>query len=215
MTNKTIYLEIPLKYGCVYKKILHDLSSLGIKGLTEHCKNFSMPCNNISDISGDCNEITKIFDSWNMFQIACAAYDLGEISKADKIIEHINKKMSYCCSTEIPIIPEYENNIIYYGEANQKPILEEILAGKKFDLNTGNIFNTPIDTKGHFIVAHESVYIEFIRNSNFYGDWLFNPNYDIDLYTRESITIKNSNYVLWYCEFEIPFYAGIEVKIGG
>lgn len=208
--NDIIYLEIPLLYKCVYNKLIVDVASLGIKGLTIGCKNSSMPCNTVSDIIGDCNEISNVLDSWNMFQIACTASELEELEKADKIINYINRKMNYCCDM---IDREYGNSI-YFGISDTIPTLNSIIQGSKFSFSpTKRNFNFSIPTRGHYIAVPENHNIISIENISFRGDWLYNSAFNIDLYTKTNITIAEKSYVLWYCEFIIPFNATVEIKL--
>lgn len=208
--NDIIYLEIPLLYKCVYDKLIIDVASLGIKGLTIGCKNSSMPCNTVSDIIGDCNEISNVLDSWNMFQIACTAFELNELEKADKIINYINRKMNYCCSM---IDREYGDNI-FFGATNTVPEESDIIRGSKYYFSpTKRAFSFSVPTVGHYIAVPEKYDINSIENISFKGDWLYNSIFNIDLYTKTNITIGGLSYVLWYCEFVVPFNATVEVKL--
>lgn len=72
----SIYLTIPANYSCVYFTLINSLSIIGDQSLKD-CKVFENKFN---------KEIIKL---WNMFQTACAAYYLEEISKSDTIINYI------------------------------------------------------------------------------------------------------------------------------
>lgn len=204
--NDLIYLRIPTVYKCIYNKLLIDLSSLGIKSLNNTCKNSSMSCSTVSDIVGGC----EILDSWNMFQIACAAFEIGELEKADKIIDFINSKMNYCCT---PINRNYGKKI-YFGMSNTSPQENTILEGRVFNPSSqDSYFNFNVSTKGHFIAVPENYTITSIENGSFRGDWLYNPDIDKDFYTRTNIYLEDFDYVLWYCEFAVPLNSRVEVRI--
>lgn len=71
-----VYLTVPLKYNCVYTKLLIMVSDLGI--------------DLIKDCTSTCKGINRqVINCWNMFQAACAAYQLGEEKKADLLINYI------------------------------------------------------------------------------------------------------------------------------
>lgn len=192
-----LYLKIPNEYECVYRKLLQDLSSLGVKGLRD-CKEMSLAYNNVS----------HILDSWNMFQIALAAYELLEFKKADTIINYINKNMVYCC----PYIKRtYGDIIMFYGEVNSKPSNNDILNSSQLEFAEDNILSFPVNTTGHFLAISTKYSIKSIENLFFQGDWLYNTELGLDLYTKEEITLDGKPYILWYCEFVIPFNAGVKV----
>lgn len=199
-TQEYLYLKIPKEYSCVYRRLLQTLSSLGIKGLKD-CKELSLAYNNI----------TLILDSWNMFQIAIAAYELGEIEKADTIINYINKVMEYCCPK---IDRRYEDgDTIFYGEVNSKPNINTILGSREFTFTGSNKLSFPIITTGHFIAVPNIYTVKSIENLSFSGDWLYNTDLNIDIYTKEDIILDEKPYVLWYREFPVPFNAGIIVTL--
>lgn len=110
-------------------------------------------------------------------------------------------------------LAQTEGDIIYYGEASVKPNNSTIVGGLRHDTNDGNSFTTKVDTIGHYIAIPAGVIIDSIENSGvpFKGDFLYNLEAEKDYYTKESITIEGEPYTLWYCEFYIPFQAGIEV----
>lgn len=67
--GRYIYCVIPEKYKCIYEKLLIKLSDLGIDIL--------------KDCGSTCRGVNKnIINCWNMFQAACAAYNLGEEKKS-------------------------------------------------------------------------------------------------------------------------------------
>lgn len=105
------------------------------------------------------------------------------------------------------------DSIIYYNQTDNKPTINEVLLGNKFDISTGNKLMTSIYKKGHFIAIPDGHIIESIENASFRGDWLYNSTLGIDLYTKERININDKSYILWYCEFSLPFNASIEIKL--
>lgn len=191
----TIYLEIPSEYECIYKKLLEDLSSIGVKGLQE--------CTNIPLLD---RETTLVLESWNMFQIACAAFKLEEFEKADKIVMFIDYRMNYCCK----LVPRFYGNPTYYGAVTETPAVDSIIVGSFSENKTFN-FNVP--TTGHYLAIPDGTVLRSVENASFRGDWLYNSSLSIDLYTKTNIVIDSINYVLWYCEFPVAFNSRVEVKL--
>lgn len=113
-----IYLDVPSKYNCVYKKLLIKLSDLGV--------------DMIKDCTSTCKGINRqVINCWNMFQSACAAYTLGYWKQADLLINYINSSLQFGCdeytTDEKPVFMVFELNIpititgsqkIEYNEAN-------------------------------------------------------------------------------------------------
>lgn len=113
-----IYLDVPSKYNCVYKKLLIKLSDLGV--------------DMIKDCTSTCKGINRqVINCWNMFQSACAAYTLGYWKQADLLINYINNSLQFGCdeytTDEKPVFMIFELNIpititgsqkIKYNEAN-------------------------------------------------------------------------------------------------
>lgn len=98
--NEFIYLTVPIKYKCVYEKLLIKISELGI------------------DLIKDCNIICdclnkSIITCWNLFQSACASYALGEIKLADFMIDYISKQLNFNC-------PDL-SRFIFIGHSDIKP----------------------------------------------------------------------------------------------
>lgn len=89
-----IYLTIPEQYKCVYEKILVKLSDLGI--------------DIVKDCGATCRGINRsVINCWNMFQAACAAYNLGEEKKAHLLMHYINVQLNLGCPCiEEPDKPE-------------------------------------------------------------------------------------------------------------
>jgi len=92
LANPTyVYMIIPAEYVCVYHKLLVMLTQFGIDML--------------DDCSATCKGNNKnVVTCWNMFQAACAAYQLDETSKANVLINYIKGQL----------------NIIYQGSEHEQ-----------------------------------------------------------------------------------------------
>lgn len=91
--SNIIYLGIPIKWNDTYYKLLYILASVG------------------KDIVDDCNYMCKdagktIFNCWNLFQSAIAADRIGEVKKAEFIIDYINKQLALYITNNNIIVPE-------------------------------------------------------------------------------------------------------------
>lgn len=195
-TDDFLYLKIPNEYSCVYDKLINDLSSLGLKGLTD-CKELSSPD----------NKVRKLLDSWNMFQIACAAYEVGEVDKADTVLNFINKKMKYCC----PVIVRKYSKIVYYGDNYGEPTVEEILAGNSIDFFVNSTFTSPFFKDTHYIAVPEGILIDYVEKAN--GKWLYNHQTIYDEYTKKKIIINGKVHYLWYVTYPEPLNSNVTVKL--
>ena len=75
-----VYMVIPAKYVCTYHKLLVMLADVGIEML--------------NDCTANCKGNNKnIITCWNMFQTACAAYQINKTKEADTIIKYINAQI--------------------------------------------------------------------------------------------------------------------------
>lgn len=93
----TIYLTIPVKYQCIYTKLLYLMSEVGI--------------DIIKDCNSRCNDKNAlIIRAWNMFQAACNASSTGEQQKADFIMRYVNTLLALGCDNPITI-----NTKFYWG----------------------------------------------------------------------------------------------------
>lgn len=94
-----IYLVVPAKYECVYTKLLVKMTDLGIDLL--------------KDCASTCRGVNRqVLNCWNMFQAACTAYELGEVKKADLLINYINASLNFACTSEqAPTISNFKLNI--------------------------------------------------------------------------------------------------------
>lgn len=94
-----IYLVVPAKYECVYTKLLVKMTDLGIDLL--------------KDCASTCRGVNRqVLNCWNMFQAACTAYELGEVKKADLLINYINASLNFACTSEqAPTISNFKLNV--------------------------------------------------------------------------------------------------------
>lgn len=75
-----VYMTVPSKYVCVYHKLLVLMAQYGLDML--------------NDCSATCKGNNKnIITCWNMFQTACAAYQINKTKEADTIIKYINAQI--------------------------------------------------------------------------------------------------------------------------
>jgi hypothetical protein len=82
-SNGFIYMTIPAKYASIYHKLLVAMNNFG-KDLLDDC-------------GASCKgQNKKIINCWNMFQTACASYQLNtdaSIKQADIIIKYVEAEM--------------------------------------------------------------------------------------------------------------------------
>ena len=144
-----VYLTVPLKYNCVYTKLLIMVSDLGI--------------DLIKDCTSTCKGINRqVINCWNMFQAACAAYQLGEEKKADLLINYIIAQLRLECKDAIVSKPITFKNMS----------VADIIALPHVELNVQDEENQNIIIKQeqsiHFVIVPDSVSLD---NSEF-GDVL-------------------------------------------
>lgn len=100
--NKNIKcFTIPEQYTCVYTKLLIKMSELGIDMLKD-----------CTSVCGGQNKF--IITCWNMFQSACAAYELKQYKQADLIVDYIKKQLQLDCIASTGEETKY--NAIYFGK---------------------------------------------------------------------------------------------------
>jgi hypothetical protein len=202
-TNDFIYLRIPNEYDCIYQSILSKLATVGIKDF-EDCRGLRavFNCNPCGKTLGD------LMDAWNMFQIACTSYEIGQVDKADTIINHINSKYKLGCPT---LVRKY-SKIIYFGDS-YVPVTEEIiLAGSSIDYYEDNTIQVPFFKPIHYIAIPEEIYLESAENSIVAGQYLFNEVTGEDDYLKRKIILNGENYYLFYIDYIEPFNSYINVK---
>lgn len=88
-----VYLVVPGDYTNTYYKLLYLLAALG--------KNILDDCSYICHNNGN-----NILTCWNMFQAAIAAYNLGEIEKANLFISYIDGQLNIYANNEGITIPD-------------------------------------------------------------------------------------------------------------
>lgn len=101
MTNEfafrnQIYLTIPKEWSNTYYKLLSLLGHAG-KHLVYGCKS-------------DCSS-PSIFDCWNMFQAALAAYTLADYDTANKLHDKIARLLNTYSKSQRITLPVEENNV--------------------------------------------------------------------------------------------------------
>ena len=80
ITPQYVYMTVPSKYVCVYHKLLVLMAQYGLDML--------------NDCSATCKGNNKnIIICWNMFQTACAAYQINKTKEADTIIKYIDAQI--------------------------------------------------------------------------------------------------------------------------
>lgn len=94
-----IYLVVPVKYECVYTKLLVKMSDLGVDLL--------------KDCASTCRGLNRqVLNCWNMFQAACCAYEAGEYKKADLLINYVNASLNFACTNkQSPAISNFKVNV--------------------------------------------------------------------------------------------------------
>lgn len=94
-----IYLVIPAEFECVYSKLLVRITDLGI--------------DIVKDCSASCRGVNRqVINCWNIFQAACTAYELGEVAKANFMINYIKAQLKITCGdtpTPEPGVPSIAN----------------------------------------------------------------------------------------------------------
>ena len=96
--DEWVYLKVPVAYQCIFEKLLNKLSSWGQELL--------------DDCTASCKGKNRnILNSWNLFQAAVTAYEYGNVTKADKIIDHIATTLGFNCS-EQPSTDYYTVDVI-------------------------------------------------------------------------------------------------------
>lgn len=113
------YLKVPIKYKCVYIKLLTKLNELGVDML-----------NDCTAVCGGKNKF--VITCWNMFQAACASYELGDVKKADLLINYIKGQLNIECSSSTG--EQTKTNTIYFGQTN------DIEAGAFSTLTVSDVF---------------------------------------------------------------------------
>ena len=164
-----IYLKIPTSWKLVYDKLLVKMANLGEDLLKE--------CN--ASCTGENREYIAC---WNMFQAACAAFEIGEYSKANTLISFI------CAKLEISLIDT--TLIVYTGCTNDFRISQ---------LKTYSLESHPIisDVDLDFCIAHNKQY-HFVMVPT--GIKLINSKYgpigfETDIYSDDESTLYRKDYV--------------------
>lgn len=181
MIKEYIYLKVPEKWKVVYDALLIKMAELGTDLLVE--------CN------ASCKGIDKEYIAcWNMFQAACAAYELKEFKKADTLIKFITTKLNID-------IDDYKPLCVYYGTSNTFDINdfeEEIVKENgKYDIYphsllsiVDNSFIINQDKQYHYVLVPYKV--------RFVGGKYDNENIEIDIeYEEYDVVINDIEYKLY------------------
>ena len=84
-----IYLVVPAEFECVYTKLLTRVADLGV--------------DIVKDCSATCRGINRqVLNCWNIFQAACASYELGNEAQAAFMIKYIDEQLNLGCSDPGP-----------------------------------------------------------------------------------------------------------------
>lgn len=126
-----------------------------------------------------------------------------------ELIEPLNANIKVLLKEEVL----NDNTIIYYNDSNEKPKIIDILQSNIIDYNVNKIILCPSYKNAHYFAIPKGINVNTIENHNFKGDWLYNKQLNIDLYTKEDIIIQDKEYTLWYCKFLIPINSNIEIKL--
>lgn len=109
--GKNILMVIPDEYKNTYDVLLKKLANYG-KDLLDDC-------------SSTCKSANKqLTICWNMFQAACAAYQIGDTKKADLLIKYINT----CMKVDIAnLITMYVGQSDYVDNITEEKVLTTFL----------------------------------------------------------------------------------------
>lgn len=181
MIKEYIYLKVPEKWKVVYDALLIKMAELGTDLLVE--------CN------ASCKGVDKEYIAcWNMFQAACAAYELKEFKKADTLIKFITTKLNID-------IDDYKPLCIYYGTSDEFNIAEfeeeVVKENGKYDIYphsllsiVDNSFIINQDKQYHYILVPYKV--------TFVGGKYDNENIEIDIeYEEYDVVINDIEYKLY------------------
>lgn len=151
--DEWVVLKVPAAYKCIFEKLLNKLSSWGQELL--------------DDCTASCKGKNRnILNSWNLFQAAVTAYEYGNVTKADKIIDHIATTLGFNCS-EQPSTDYYTVNIITIPSSATVTI--NGLSTKSISLPAGSSVAIVAKLSGYYdktinigsLVKDETVEIEF------------------------------------------------------
>lgn len=151
--DEWVYLKVPAAYKCIFEKLLNKLSSWGQELL--------------DDCTASCKGKNRnILNSWNLFQAAVTAYEYGNVTKADKIIDHIATTLGFNCS-EQPSTDYYTVNVITIPSSATVTI--NGLSTKSISLPAGSSVSIVAKLSGYYdktmnigsLVKDESIEIEF------------------------------------------------------
>lgn len=151
--DEWVVLKVPTAYQCIFEKLLNKLSSWG-QELLDDC---TVSCK---------GKNRNILNSWNLFQAAVTAYEYGNVTKADRIIDYIATTLGFNCS-EQPSTDYYTVNVITIPSSATVTI--NGLSTKSISLAAGSSVSIVAKLSGYYdktmnigsLVKDETIEIEF------------------------------------------------------
>ena len=119
---EVVYLTIPTKWIPVYRKLL-SLVANGGKAILDDC---NYGCKGNGSI---------VFNCWNIFQSACAAYTQGRTDEAELFINYVSKQINaYNKSNGIKVNDtNFKYNITPDGKVKADGVIEDDVVSLSFD----------------------------------------------------------------------------------
>ena len=119
---EVVYLTIPIKWIPIYRKLLSLVASGG-KAILDDC---NYGCKGNGSI---------VFNCWNIFQSACAAYTEGKKDEAELFINYVSKQINnYNKSNGIKVNDtNFKYNITLDGKVKADGVIEDDVVSLSFD----------------------------------------------------------------------------------
>ena len=119
---EVVYLTIPIKWIPIYRKLLSLVASGG-KAILDDC---NYGCKGNGSI---------VFNCWNIFQSACAAYTEGKKDEAELFINYVSKQINnYNKSNGIKVNDtNFKYNITPDGKVKADGVIEDDVVSLSFD----------------------------------------------------------------------------------
>ena len=137
---EVVYLTIPTKWIPVYRKLL-SLVANGGKAILDDC---NYGCKGNGSI---------VFNCWNIFQSACAAYTEGKKDEAELFINYVSKQINnYNKSNGIKVNDtSFKYNITPDGKVKADGVIEDDVVSLSFDKKAYNDYQANKDNGKVFI----------------------------------------------------------------
>ena len=154
--DEFVYLTVPIKYECVYNKLLDKLVSWG------------------QDLLNDCTSNCKgnnknILNCWNLLKSVIAAYEHNNEAKADRIADYINVVLQCNCGSFITIDEPELTNLVLSTEYNSDNNILTILGGTVNIENKNNIIDSKMSlinlSNGQVIASDIEANDSFVLNT--------------------------------------------------